>query len=91
MYSIKPVDKDTIINCAKQTDKLVSIEDHSVIGGIGSIVANVLCESYPKRLVKLGLQDRFGKSGNPDKLYEMYGITCQNIIDVFYSKTKGQE
>ena len=83
LYSIKPIDKDTIIECAKKTDKLISIEDHSVIGGIGSIISNVLCESYPKRLIKLGVQDKFGKSGDIKHLYEMYGITKENIIKEF--------
>ena len=83
LYSIKPIDKDTIIECAKKTDKLISIEDHSVIGGIGSIISNVLCESYPKGLIKLGVQDKFGKSGDINHLYEMYGITKENIIKEF--------
>lgn len=83
LYSIKPVDKEAIIKCAKETDKLISIEDHSVIGGIGSIISNVLTEEYPKKIVKLGVQDKFGKSGKPDKLYEIYGITSNDIIKNF--------
>lgn len=83
LYSIKPVDEKNIIKCAKETEKLVSIEDHSVIGGIGSIVESVLCREYPKKLIKLGVQDKFGKSGKPDKLYEMYGITKEDIIKKF--------
>lgn len=85
LYSIKPVDKEAIIKCAKETNKLVSIEDHSVIGGIGSIISNVLTEEYPKKLIKLGVQDKFGKSGKPDKLYEMYGITSNDIVKNFIS------
>ena len=83
LYSIKPVDKETIIKCAKETDKLISIEDHSVIGGIGSIVSNVLTEEYPKKLIKLGVKDKFGKSGNVENLYKMYGITKEDIIANF--------
>lgn len=83
IYSVKPIDKESVIKNAKETDKLISIEDHSIIGGIGSIVANVLCEEYPKKLVKLGVQDRFGKSGNYEKIYEMYGITKEEIIKQF--------
>ncbi len=83
LYSIKPVDRDTIINCAKETDILVSIEDHSVIGGIGSIVSNVLCEEYPKKLVKIGIEDRFGKSGNFKELYKLFGLSKENIISKF--------
>lgn len=83
LYSIKPIDKDRIINCAKETEILVSIEDHSVIGGIGSIISDVLIENYPKKLKKIGVQDKFGKSGTPTKLYEEYGITVENIVKVF--------
>lgn len=83
LYSIKPVDKETIIKCAKETEKLISIEDHSVIGGIGSIVSNVLTEYYPKQLIKLGVQDKFGKSGDIENLYKMYGITKDEIVKKF--------
>ena len=83
LYSIKPVDKETIIKCAKETEKLISIEDHSVIGGIGSIVSNVLTENYPKKLIKLGVQDKFGKSGDIENLYKMYGITKDEIVKKF--------
>lgn len=83
LYSIKPVDKNTIINCAKESDVLVSIEDHSVIGGIGSIISNILCEYYPKKLIKLGVQDKFGTSGSMEELYKKYNITMQSIINIF--------
>lgn len=83
LYSVKPVDKEAIVKCAKETEKLISIEDHSVVGGIGSLVADVLCENYPKKLIKLGVQDRFGKSGNYKKLYEMFGISEEEIIKQF--------
>ena len=83
LYSIKPVDKKTIIKCAKETDKLISIEDHSVIGGIGSIVSNILTEEYPKKLIKLGVKDKFGKSGDIENLYKMYGITKEDIMRNF--------
>lgn len=83
LYSIKPIDKDNIIKCAKETDILVSIEDHSVIGGIGSSVADVLCENYPKKLIKVGVNDKFGKSGNSSKVYELFDITKENLISKF--------
>ncbi|MDD2376854.1 MAG: transketolase C-terminal domain-containing protein [Clostridia bacterium] len=83
LYSIKPVDKDNIIKCANESEILVSIEDHSIIGGIGSLVADVLSEYYPKKLIKIGVNDTFGKSGNAKKIYEMFGITKENIISKF--------
>lgn len=83
LYSIKPIDKATIIKSAKETQKLVSIEDHSVIGGIGSIISNVLTEEYPKKLIKIGVEDKFGKSGNYKEVYKLYGITTENIVYKF--------
>lgn len=83
LYSIKPIDRDTIIKCAKETDKLVSIEDHSIIGGVGSIISNILCEEYPKKLDKIGINDRFGKSGNWKDVYKYFGLTKENIISKF--------
>lgn len=83
IYSIKPIDRDTIVKCAMETNILISIEDHSIIGGIGSIIANVLSEEYPKKLIKIGVNDTFGKSGNAKALYEKFGITKETIITKF--------
>lgn len=83
LYSVKPVDKEAIITCAKETNILISIEDHNVIGGIGSIVSNVLTENYPKKLIKIGVQDKFGKSGSFEQLYNEYGITVESIVKEF--------
>ena len=83
LYSIKPIDRETIIKSAKETDKLISIEDHSIVGGIGSIISNVLTEEYPKKLIKLGVKDKFGKSGDIENLYKIYGITKEEIINKF--------
>ncbi len=83
LYSIKPVDRETIIKCAKETEKLVSIEDHSIIGGIGSIISNVLCEEYPKKLEKIGIKDTFGKSGKWTEVYKYFGLTPENIVSKF--------
>lgn len=85
LYSIKPIDKEAILKCAKETDILLTIEDHSIIGGIGSIVSDVLCTEYPKKLYKIGVKDKFGKSGSAKELYELYGLTEENIIDKFIS------
>lgn len=83
MYSLKPIDKDMIIECAKETKKLVSIEDHNVIGGLGSLISNVLTEEYPKKLIKIGVEDKFGKSGNSNKVLDKYGINVENIVKKF--------
>ena len=82
MHTIKPIDKDIIIKSAKETDKLITIEDHSIIGGLGSAVCEVLSENYPKQVIRMGIKDTFGKSGNAEKLMEYFKITAKDIIDV---------
>ena len=83
IHTIKPIDKELIIKCAKETDKLVSIEEHSTIGGLGTAISDVLCECYPKKLIKLGINDVFGKSGNSKELIKYYKLTNEDIIKVF--------
>ena len=80
--SIKPIDRDMIVKCAKETKKLVSVEDHSVIGGIGSAIADVLIEEYPCKLTKIGINDTFGKSGKANDLVKYYGLDSESIIKV---------
>jgi len=79
MYSIKPIDKDAIVRAAKETKGIISVEDHNVIGGLGGAIAEVLTELCPARLKRLGLQDVYGRSGDPDKLYEMFHLTPTDI------------
>lgn len=80
IHTIKPIDRETIIRCAKETKKLISIEDHSIIGGLGSAIAEVLTEEYPAKLTRLGINDTFGKSGKAEDLMKYFGITSQDII-----------
>ena len=80
MYSIKPVDRDMIVKCAKETKKLVSIEDHNVIGGLGSAISEILTDEYPTKLIRLGIKDVFGRSGKAEELMKYYGIVAENII-----------
>jgi len=86
MYSIKPIDKELIIKCAKETNNLFTVEDHSIIGGLGSAVSEVLCEEYPKKLVRIGIQDTFGKSGKCEELLEYFGLTSEKIAKVIEQK-----
>jgi len=81
IYSIKPIDKETVIKCAKETDKLITIEDHSIIGGIGTAICEVLAEEYPKKVIRIGVNDKFGKSGSVKELMNMYGITKEHIVE----------
>lgn len=80
IHTIKPIDEETIIKCAKETKKLVSIEDHSVINGLGTAISDVLTEKYPTKLIKMGIQDEFGRSGKATELLEYYGLTANGII-----------
>ena len=80
VHTIKPIDKETIIKCAKETKKLISVEDHSVIGGLGTAIADVLTEEYPTKLIKLGIKDTFGKSGKAEELLRYFGLTTEDIM-----------
>ena len=81
IHTIKPIDKDIIIKAAKETGALVSCEEHNVIGGLGSAVAEVLCGNFPAPLVRIGTQDVFGKSGVPKLLLEEYHLTAKDITE----------
>lgn len=81
IHTIKPIDRDIIIKCAKETKKLISIEDHNVIGGLGSAISEVLTDECPTELIRLGINDTFGKSGNAVELMEYFGITAERIIE----------
>lgn len=81
IHTIKPIDKDIIIKAAKETGALVSCEEHNVIGGLGSAVAEVLCGNFPAPLVRIGTQDVFGKSGVPKLLFEEYHLTAKDITE----------
>lgn len=80
MHTIKPIDKEMVIKSAKETKKLISIEDHSIIAGLGSAIAEVLTEEYPSKLIRLGIKDTFGKSGNAVELMKYFGLTSEGII-----------
>ena len=81
MFTIKPIDRELIIKCAKETKKLISIEDHSIIGGLGSAISEVLTDEYPSRLIRLGINDTFGKSGKAEDLMKYFGITSNEIFN----------
>jgi len=72
--------KDMIVKCASETDYLFSVEDHSIVGGLGSAISEVLTETNPKKLVRLGLNDVFPESAAPNDLYEKYGLSSNQIF-----------
>ena len=72
-----------VIKCAKETEKLVSIEDHNVIGGLGTAISEVLTDEYPAKLIRLGIKDTFGKSGKAEELMKYFKITAEDIVQKF--------
>ena len=80
MSTIKPIDTELIIKAAKETKAIVTAEEHSIIGGLGSAVSEVVSENHPVKVKKVGLNDCFGESGTPGELLEKYGLTAKNIV-----------
>ena len=81
IHTIKPLDTELIINSAKKTGKVVTAEEHSVIGGLGSAVCDCLCENAPTPVCKIGVYDVYGESGPAAKLLEKYGLDAQGIYE----------
>ena len=79
VHTIKPIDKEMIVKCAKETKKLISIEDHNIIGGLGSAISEVLTDECPTKLIRLGIKDTFGKSGKATELMKYFGITAEDL------------
>lgn len=80
MPTIKPIDRDIIIKAAKETGKIVTVEEHSVIGGLGSAVCDVVCEECPVPVFKIGVNDEFGCSGPAVDLLKKFGLSAENIV-----------
>ncbi|WP_368234462.1 transketolase family protein [Anaerotruncus rubiinfantis] len=80
MHTIKPIDRDCILTMSKKCKGIVTAEEHSVIGGLGDAVADVLAEVGGVKMVKIGVEDKFGKSGKPADLFKVYGLTVENIV-----------
>ena len=81
MHTIKPIDKELVIKCAKETKRIITIEDHSIIGGLGTAVCEVLSEKYPCKVTRMGVKDTFGKSGNAVELLKYFKLTAEDIIN----------
>ncbi len=86
MHTIKPIDKDLLVELAKTHDLFITCEEHSVIGGLGSAVAETLSKYAPRKVKMIGVQDVFGESGNPDELLEKYGLTAKDIVNAALEK-----
>ena len=91
IHTIKPIDADIIVKAAKETGAIVTAEEHNIIGGLGSAVAEVLCESCPVKMSRVGVKDIFGRSGTPSELMEMYGLTSENIVNAVLDMVQSSE
>ena len=81
VHTIKPIDKEMIVKCAKETKRIITVEDHSIIGGLGSSVCEVLSEEYPTKVERMGIMDTFGQSGNGEELLAYYKIDSNAIVE----------
>lgn len=88
LCSVKPIDEDLIIEMAKKHRFLFSVEEHSVIGGLGSAVCEVLTEKYPHQLWRIGVNDQFGQSGSYQEVLAHYGLSPQGIVESVLKKVK---
>lgn len=79
IHTLKPIDRDIIVKAAKETGKIITVEEHNVIGGLGDAVASVLSEEFPAPLVKIGVNDTFGHSGPAEALLDQFGLNATNI------------
>ncbi|MBQ5798117.1 MAG: transketolase family protein, partial [Firmicutes bacterium] len=80
MHTIKPLDEEIIVKAAEETGAIVTAEEHTVIGGLGSAVAEVLAQKCPTKMKIVGVQDTFGESGKPGELLAKYGLTAEDLV-----------
>ncbi len=85
MHTIKPIDAELLVSCAKKTGKVITIEEGTIVGGLGSAVAETLSERHPVPVVRIGMLDVFGTSGKGDELLEYYGLNAKRIVEVAHS------
>lgn len=80
IHTIKPIDREIILRAAKETKGIVTAEEHNIIGGLGSAVSEVVCEECPTKVLRVGVQDKFGKSGKAEELLVEYGLTAEELV-----------
>ncbi len=86
IHTIKPIDKEIIIKSARETKKVITVEDHNIIGGLGSAVCEVLSENYPTKVYRMGINDEFGRSGNAVELLKYFKIDKDAIVSTIMEK-----
>jgi transketolase len=80
MSTVKPLDKEAVMRAAERARLIITAEEHSIIGGLGSAVCELLSEEKPLRVKRIGVRDRFGRSGRPEELMKLYGLTAEDIV-----------
>jgi transketolase len=90
MPVVKPIDSDIILESAKKTGFIVTVENHSIIGGLGSAVCEVLSENLPTPVYRIGINDEFGQSGEQRELMKFYGLTSEKLAEKIEKKVKGK-
>lgn len=78
---VKPLDTETIVNSAKKTNKVITVENHSIIGGLGGAVCEALSENYPVKVSRIGINDQFGQTGTASELMEYYGLSAKKLAE----------
>lgn len=81
IHTIKPIDRDLIVKCAEETARIITVEDHNIIGGLGSAVCEILSEEYPVKVERMGINDCFGRSGKAEELMTYYKIDAEAIVN----------
>ncbi|MEG2851898.1 MAG: transketolase family protein [Hydrogenoanaerobacterium sp.] len=88
IHTIKPLDKAIIVKAARETGKIITVEEHNIIGGLGDAVSSVLCEEYPVPVIKIGVNDCYGHSGPAADLLKEFGLCAENIINTVKTALK---
>jgi len=91
IHTIKPLDEKLVIDLAKKTNCVITAEDHNIIGGLGSAVAEILSENYPCIMKRIGMEDKYGESGKPAELYEKYGLSANHVAEKVKKVVKGKK
>jgi transketolase len=90
MHTIKPIDHEALLNAALKTSLLVTLEDHSIIGGLGSAVAEVISEIYPRKIIRIGVPDAFSESGDPQTLFQAFKMDAESITERIFRLFQNQ-
>lgn len=90
IHTIKPIDSELITKAAKETGAIITVEEHSIVGGLGSAVSEVIAENHPVKMKRIGIKDTFGESGKPEELLVKYGLTPEAIVEAAESLVKNK-